>query len=281
MSGEGRGTITPLRTVGTFIRGRACSDTLLHVLNCAYDRPLFQEERAAMALAGGIMQRGYQCGMIWGAALAAGAEAHRRLGEGPRAESLAVTAATKLLAVFRDQNGATDCFDITEIDDSSSKMEMMAYFLVNGWVVRCFAGAARYASAAKEAIDAALSAPLADPPPAPVSCAALLATRMGASGLHAVMASGFSGGIGLGGVGCGALAAAIWITGMRALEGGATRLDFENPGALAVIDRFVERTGHEFECAVICGRRFANIEEHAAYLRQGGCAPLLEALAAG
>ena len=97
MNGEGRSAVTPLRTVGTFMRGRACSDTLFHVLNCAYDRPFPEEERAAMPLAGGIMQHGYQCGMIWGATLAARAEAHRRLGDGPQAEALAVAAASRLL----------------------------------------------------------------------------------------------------------------------------------------------------------------------------------------
>lgn len=279
MSGEGRNAVAPLRTVGTFMGGRACSDTLLHVLNRAYDRPLPEEEQAVMPLAGGIMQRGYQCGMIWGAALAAGAEAHRRLGEGPRAEALAVAAAGRLLEVFRAQNGATDCFDITEIDDGSTRMEMVTYFLLKGGAVRCFAGAARYASAAKDAIDAALSAPPGDAPPTPVSCASLLARRMGASGLHAVMAAGFAGGIGLGGGGCGALAAAIWISGMKTLRAGVERLDFQSPAALAVIDRFLGCTGGEFECAAICGRRFARLEDHAAWLRGGGCAPIVEALA--
>ena len=273
--------VTPLGTVGTFLRGRACSDTLLHVLNCAYERPMPEEEKAAQPLAGGIMQRGLQCGMIWGATLAAGAEAHRRLGEGPRAEALAVAAARKLLELFRVQNGATDCFDLTEIDDSSTKMELMTYFLLKGGAVRCFAGAARYASAAKEAIDAALSAPLGDAPPAPVSCAALLVRRMGGSGLHAVMAAGFAGGIGLGGGGCGALAAAIWIDGMKTLRSGAARLDFESPRALATIDRFLASTGREFECAEICGRRFSSVEEHATWLREGGCERVMGALAAG
>jgi hypothetical protein len=281
MSGEGRSAVTPLRTVRTFIRGRACSDTLLHVLHCAYDRPMPEEECAAMPLAGGIMQRGHQCGMIWGATVAAGAEAHRRLGDGPRAEAQAVAAAARLLEAFRAQNSATDCFDLTEIDDSSTKMEMMTYFLLKGGAVRCFAGAARYASVAKEAIDAVLFASPDEAPPAPVSCAALLARRMGASGLHAVMAAGFAGGIGLGGGGCGALATAIWITGMKALRDGAARLNFESPHALAVIERFLAGTGGQFECAAICGRRFVGVEEHAAYLRGAACAALVEALAAG
>jgi hypothetical protein len=183
--------------------------------------------------------------------------------------------------VFRSQNGATDCHDLTEIDDSSTKLDLVTYFLLKGGVVRCFAGAARYASAAKDAIDAALSAPLGDEPAAPVSCAALLARRVGASDLHAVMVAGFAGGVGLGGGGCGALAAAVWFAGLEALRGGATRVDFESPGARAVIDRFVGATGGQLECAAICGRRFAGVEDHAAWLRGGGCASLVEALAAG
>lgn len=281
MAAQGRDAVTPLRTVGTFMRGRACSDTLLNVLSCAYEHPMPTEERAAQPFAGGIMQRGHQCGMIWGAALAAGAEAHRRLGDSPRAEAAAIAAARRLLETFRAQNGAVDCHDLTEIDDESTTVDLVAYFLLKGGVVRCFAGAARYASAAKEAIDAALAAPPEAAPTPPVSCAALLARRMGASGLHAVMAAGFAGGIGLGGGGCGALGAAIWLTGVRGLQGGAERVDFQSPEGKAVIERFLECTGGESECAAICGRTFADVEQHAAYLRAGGCAPLLEALAAG
>jgi hypothetical protein len=280
MAGEGRNAVTPLRTVGTFLRGRACYDTLLHVLNTAFDHPLPEEECAAMPLAGGIMQRGHQCGMIWGAALAAGAQAYRLLGEGPRAEARSVAAAQKLLETFRAQNGATDCFDITETDDSSSTMQMVAYFLLKGGAIRCFASAARYASAAKDAIDAALSDQHGEAPPAPVSCAALLARKMGASGLHAVMAAGFAGGIGLSGGGCGALAAAIWIIGMNLLKEGAPKLDFKTPRALEAVDRFLGCTGQEFECSKICGRRFESIGDHAAYLRDGGCSRIIEALAA-
>jgi hypothetical protein len=39
------------------------------------------------------MQHGYQCGMIWGATLAAGAQAYRLLGPGPQAETAAIIAA--------------------------------------------------------------------------------------------------------------------------------------------------------------------------------------------
>jgi len=109
-----------------------------------------------------------------------------------------------------------------------------------------------------------------------VSCAALVARRLGASDLHAVMAAGFAGGIGLCGGACGALGAVVWLDAMsgggdhKAVEARATR----------IVARFLEASGHTFECSEIVGRRFGDVAEHAAQLRGGGCARLLEALCA-
>ena len=54
-----------------------------------------------MPFAGGIANQGYQCGMLWGAALAAGAQAYRLFGPGPRAETEAIIAAQRLVESFR------------------------------------------------------------------------------------------------------------------------------------------------------------------------------------
>lgn len=280
MSEAGRG-ISSLRTVGAFLNGRACSDTLLHVLDEAFGHPLIDEERAAMPLAGGIVQHGYQCGMIWGAALAAGARAHRLLGSGPRAEAGAMVAARRLVESFRALNEHTNCLELTETDRSSSALQMTMHFLVKGGAITCFRMAASYAPVALREIEAALSEEQVEVPPPPVSCAAMLARRMGASDLHVVMAAGLAGGIGLCGGACGALGAAIWITGMRSLERGAAKLDFKAPGALDVIERFTKCTGHELECSEIVGRKFDGVADHAAHLRGGGCSRIVEVLAAG
>ena len=42
----------------------------MSVVDDSFDQPMKVEEHAAMPLAGGLTQ-GYQCGMLWGAALAA------------------------------------------------------------------------------------------------------------------------------------------------------------------------------------------------------------------
>jgi hypothetical protein len=252
----------------------------MSVVDGTFDHPLELEEHAAMPLAGGISLHGCQCGMVWGAALAAGAAAFRRFGAGPRAEARAVIAARRAVDAFRASNGTADCVDITGIDISSSNREMMTYFFLKGGVVRCFSMAARYAPVAFKEIEAALSEADVEAYTPPVSCAAVLARRMGASDLHTVMASGLAGGIGLSGGGCGALGAAVWLTEMEHCKEGDGKLEFPNPRALKVIDRFMACTNPQFECVQIVGRRFESIEDHASFLRDGGCSDVIEALAA-
>jgi len=86
-------------------------------VNSSFGYPLKLEEKASMPFAGGIMQYGYQCGMLWGAALAAGAQAYRLFGPGPQAETAAVTAAQRLVESFRaGTKDEINCLEITEIN---------------------------------------------------------------------------------------------------------------------------------------------------------------------
>jgi hypothetical protein len=237
------------------------------------------EEHAAMPLAGGIMQHGYQCGMIWGAALAAGAQAYRLLGPGPQAETKAIIAAQRLVESFRARNNSINCLEITNIDKSSSTMQMITYFLIKGGTIGCMRMAARYAPVAFSEINTALSEKHIEAPSPPVSCAAMLAQKMGVSDMHTIMAAGFAGGIGLSGGACGALGAAIWIIGMNSSKEGVGKIEFKSPRAIDAIDRFMKCTDFEFECSEIVGRRFENIGDHAGYLRDGGCSKIIEVLA--
>lgn len=237
------------------------------------------EERAADPLAGGLM-RGYQCGMIWGAALAAGAQAYRTLGKGPQAEAMAIVVAQKVMKTFRAQNKNINCREITGIDLSSPAPQAIMRFLIKtGPRGTCFGMSARYAKAAFSEINAAFSEKPVEAPPAPVSCAAMLAQKMGASDVHTVMAAGLAGGIGLSGGACGALGAAIWIIGMNSLREGAGNVGLKNPAALVAMERFVKCTSQKFECSQIVGRKFENFNDHASYLRAGGCSELIDALA--
>lgn len=232
-----------------------------------------------MPLAGGILQHGYQCGMIWGATLAAGAQAYRQLGPGPQAETGAIIAAQGLVGAFRSYKNRVNCIDLTGIDKSLSTMQMTTYFLLKGGTVSCMRMAVKYAPSAFNTINSALSGNDIEVPSAPVSCSSMLAHEMGVSDLHTTMAAGFAGGIGLSGAACGALGAAIWLIGMNSIKAGVDKLDFNDPKAADAIGRFVKCTGFEFECSKIVGRRFADVADHAAYIRDGGCSKIIEALA--
>jgi hypothetical protein len=253
----------------------------MSVVDRSFDHPMKLEESASALFAGGIMQYGFQCGMIWGAALAAGAQAFRLHGPGAKAETAAIMAAQQLVEAFRASNKSEtiDCVDITDLDKTSSVKDMVMFFLVKGGTIGCFRMAARYAPVAFDQINTVFSETDFQVPPLPVSCAAVLAQKMGASELQMVMASGFAGGIGLSGGACGALGAAIWLTNMDSIIEGDTKLDFNNPKASELVDRFIENADYEFECSQIVGHKFENINDHAAYIANGGCSEIIEVLA--
>lgn len=270
--------ITKLGTALTFAKVGACSATLMTVLDRAYGHPLKDEERASNPLAGGVVQHGYQCGQLWGAALAAGAQAHRLHGPGPRAESAAVNATKALLQAWRAQNSGINCLELMEMTDSSMQnlSGVLKYFVKGGPII-CGRRAMHFAPAAKEAIDEALAEEPAEVPPPCASCAARMARQLGASEQHTVMAAGLAGGIGLSGGACGALGAAVWLTQLADPE--------DTPGFTAegtkigvVIDRFLEASDHTFECAEIVGREFADADDHAGFVEGGGCAGIIDAL---
>jgi hypothetical protein len=252
----------------------------MSVVDDSFDQPLKLEEHAALPLAGGIMQQGYQCGMLWGAALAAGAQAYRSLGPGPQAEASAVIAAQRAVEAFRARTGEINCAEIIELNWKTPSKGRILKFILKGGPIGCFRLAANYAPLASDAIDAALSDKPIEAPAPPISCAALLAQKMGASDLHTVMAAGLAGGIGLSGGACGALGAAIWLISVKNSAEGDGKIGFNDPAASAAIERFLESADYEFECATIVGRKFENVADHAAYVSEGGCAKIIEALAA-
>jgi hypothetical protein len=238
------------------------------------------EENAAMPFAGGMMQYGYQCGMIWGAVLAAGGEAFRRFGPGPKAEAAAIQAAQGLVESFRTRHGEINCLEITDIDRSASTWKMVNQFLIKGGTIGCLRMAGWYAPLAFQEIDSALSEEAAKVPSPPVSCAAVLAREVGESDLRVGMVSGLAGGIGLCGGACGALGAAIWIQGVR-IGNEEGRMGFRDPRGQELVDRFLQETDFEFECSKLVGRKFEDVGDHAEYLREGGCSELIRVLVEG
>jgi hypothetical protein len=249
-------------------------------VNASFDQPLQLEEHATLPLAGGIEQMGFQCGQLWGAALAAGARAYQIFGPGAQAEAAAVIAAQRLAETFRASYKSINCAEVIDLDWKNPSTTQILKFFVKGGPIRCFTSTAGFARTALGEINATFADNHLEAPAPPVSCAASLARKMGASDLHTVMAAGLAGGIGLSGGACGALGAAIWIIEMIRVQEGTGKVEYNSPEATVAIDRFVQSAGGEFECSKIVGREFQNVADHAGYLRAGGCAKIIAALAA-
>ncbi len=250
----------------------------MSVVDDSYGYDLKPEEHATTPLAGGLAQLGYQCGQVWGAALAAGARAYDLHGAGATGQAAALHASARLIARFGRSYGNVNCSDLIGMEWGEVDLAHFAKFVARGGPVKCFSMTAGFGKATRATIDEALSEALPHAPELPVSCAALLAKRRGASDQHATMLAGFAGGVGLSGEACGALGAALWLAALDEVRQGRN-VDLVNPQHIAVVETFLGAIDGGCECEAIVGRRFAGVEDHAAYVAAGGCARIMDALA--
>lgn len=271
--------IEQLNIKKTFRKLGTCSRTFFYILNHEFGHHNDSEEQAADPLAGGIMQEGYQCGMLWGSSLAAGAESYRRYGNSAKAVASAITATQYLLKSFVTRTKSTDCLDITNCD-WSSRISIARYF-ITGKFLSCFKLAEKWAPEAVEAATMGLSRDQIDVPQPPLSCASEVARKMGASEEEQVIVAGFAGGLGLSGNACAALGAAIWLNSLSWCKEHKGKSVFSNPEASKTLDAFYEATDYEILCHKISGKRFDNLNDHAEFLKNGGCEKLIDALARG
>ena len=260
-----------------------CSRTLYYLLNREFEHLNETEERAADPLAGGIMQKGQQCGMLWGATLAVGAESYRRSINKDQAIALAITSTKHLMESFFKRAHTVNCRDITKCDlDSFFGMTkfMLKTTLKGMENSTCFILAEKWVPEAIESAIEGLSQHQTSLPVQSMSCASEVARKMGANDEEVIAVAGFAGGLGLSGNACGALSAAIWknsITWSKLHPGKST---WKNPNAKNTLKEFNEETDSEILCHKICGRRFKNIEDQTEFIKNGGCSKLMNVLAA-
>ena len=269
--------ISTMTGVRTFMKVGSCSETAFNVVDRGFGNPRAREEHASMPFAGGILQHGYQCGLLWGSALASGAEAYRRFGATAKAEAAAVFATQKVINTFRERYGETNCLELIETD-WHDKSQVVRYFLKGG-TFKCFGMAGKFSSIAHQVIDEALSRDEVPVPQSPVSCASELARKLGATDEQIVIVAGLAGGIGLSGGACGALGVTIWLMALKNLEAEDGKVDYKDPRAHALVEAFLEISDFRYECAEIAGGTFSDAAEHSAYLCEGGCGELLTKLA--
>ena len=262
----------------------ACSHTFANILNREFEHPDELSELALNPLAGGILNQGHQCGMIWGAVLAVGAEAYRRYEDQDLAIAVTVTAAQHIVESFEKRSATINCKEILgySLSNVFGLVRLMLTTTLKGMDnSKCFNLADDWAPEAIQAGKEGLEVDQIELTQKPISCAAEVVRKMGGNEKEAMMVAGFAGGLGLSGEACGALSAAIWWKTIQWCR--------ENPGksppyfnykeGKQLQNTFEEVTGSNMRCKDITGQRFDSIDEHSEFIQNGGCKNLIESLA--
>ncbi|MCJ7801010.1 MAG: C-GCAxxG-C-C family protein [Candidatus Marinimicrobia bacterium] len=228
-------------------------------------------------LAGGIYQQGYQCGMLWGSAMALGTEAYRRRDDQGEAIALAINATKHIAESFLTKSVSTECEEITDTD-MTNKWSLAKYMLT-GKMFGCFNLAAKWEPDAIAAAHEGLDIELPLNAKETKSCASEVIKKMGGTAEETVMVAGFAGGIGLRGSGCGALGAAMWKITLDLVRTGEWKYTLNSPTFDELIEKFYKASDYKMECSEICGKTFNSVGEHTEYINSGGCNNLINALA--
>jgi hypothetical protein len=271
-------------TKKVFLKCGTCSHTYFHILNREFGTPKETEELASDPLAGGLMC-GQQCGMLWGSALAVGAESFRRYPDPGQAIGCAITTTRSLIDSFSKRAGSANCREILGFSFTNpfGVVIYMLKALLHGGLTnsQCFNLASDWAPEAIQSAAEGLAHAQTDFIQKPVSCASEVAKKMGATDEEAVTVAGLAGGMGLSGKACGALGAAIWMNALARYRNqtGDTPLAYNNESTKRILKAFNQATGSEILCHQIAGRAFKTIDEHTEFIQNEGCAALIDVLA--
>jgi hypothetical protein len=274
---------TKLNPRKVFWQCGACSHAMFHLLNHEFDNTKPREENASDLLAGGIAQKGHQCGMLWGGSLAIGTEAYKKFSNKNIAMATSIHASKVLADSFQRRTNTVNCRDIARVD-RENKFDFIIYMLKTmgrGFIYSpCFNLIVKWTPEAIQAATAGLSESKEPNPPC-LSCSSEVVKKMGATEEESVMVAGFAGGLGLSGYACGALAAAIWY---KMLDWGKNNPGkspsyFNNQETRKILRIFYMQTDSEMICESICHRKFLSADEHSGYIKSGGCKNIIEALA--
>ncbi len=257
-----------------------CGTAFVTLLNAEYGVPNEVAEIAASPMAGGLLNRGYQCGMIGGAVLAAGAESYRRNEDKGKAIGMAITATQHLMESFRQRTNTISCRDITQMDLSGKLAPLKVLF--TGKAFTCLKLAGKWAPDAIRSAEEGLTDESASFSPGCVSCASEVVKKMGATDEEMLMVAGYAGGLGLSGKECGALTAAIWYKMVDWIKKnpGKSPSSFDSQETKKMLRAFYIQTDSEVLCSKITGKEFKDIDDHSDYIKKGGCEKIINALAA-
>ena len=252
-------------------------------------------EQALHSFSGGFMHLGHSCGLLTGAAVAAGFLARRRFDDNVTRSAAALYATIQLAKAYSELAGSVNCKDITEV--SLTNLTGRLRYLQKGKARICGRLHLRWASQAHELIKKALTQFGAQQPARECANCAVRAmkkvlTPAGMKEEDAVLAAGLAGGVGLLGNVCGALAVGVFaLSVIHYLGKDSKKRDSRIRGSLEELAgtryrgpttrlrlAFLDRFGSDL-CGQIIHRHFKDIEDHSIFIKSGGCQEVIEFIA--
>jgi hypothetical protein len=273
----------------------ACSEASMttQMRGFGFEEPLYEE--ALHPFSGGFMHLGYACGLLTGAAVATGFLARERFGDDATRSAAALYATIQLAKAHPDLTGSVNCREITEIN-FTNLIERIRY-LREGKARMCGRLHLRWSPQAHELIDKALTEFEEHTPDQTCSNCAVktmekMAAHVGIEAEDAVLVAGLAGGVGLLGNVCGALAAGVYALSVsRQMEHEHKKRDSRMRGSIQELTGasfrgpatqlrlgFIDRYDSEL-CIQITERQFQDIEDHSAFVEQGGCKEVIKFVA--
>jgi C_GCAxxG_C_C family probable redox protein len=255
----------------------ACSHTTFFLLNEEFGNSKPNEEHASDPFGGGVVQQGHQCGLIWGAAMAAGTEAYKQYKNTGKAIEVSIKATQIIMESFKERTGVHNCREFTKSD--FTKPLGLVKYLITGKAFACFNLAQNWLPEAYEAAKKGLQTNNEEISYEAVSCASEVIKKMGGTEEEQMIVSGFAGGLGLSGKGCGAFSAAVWKTILELVKKGEWKYTLKDKDSKEVMNRFLNETEGKMTCEEITGCKFNSLEEHSEFIQKGGCEKLINVLA--
>lgn len=263
-----------------FLNQGPCSTAFFYILNREFGNVNTNYEKAAAPLCGGVMQKGFQCGMLWGSSLAASKEIYKKYGNTGWSMQLAINTTKELMNSFTQCNGSVDCREVTQTD-FAKKFQFVKFifvsFLYKIFKKSCFNIADKWAPFAVETAVKNVNSEISKVAEPYYNCAYNAVINIGGTEEEAFCVSGFAGGMGLSGNACGVLSAALWYnTNKYILETG--KGEYPNPAATETYAKFLQITNNEMLCSKICSQKFNTLKEHSDFIKTGGCKNIIEGL---
>jgi hypothetical protein len=276
-----------------FLRCVACSEASMTTQMRGFGAEDSCYEQAIHAFSGGFMHRGDACGLLTGAALAAGCEARRRFDDDVTASSSALAAAVALAEAFPELTESADCRDMTGA--SFGTIGGRIRYLRTGTARQCGRTLLEWCGQAHQLIDHALAesarrGPVAGRTNCAVEALRRSAPSVGMPAADSVIVAGLAGGVGLLGNVCGALAAGVFALEVARYRRRKARRDSRLRGSIeemfgiryrgpaTMLRRSIEERFGSVLCAEIVGRRFEDVVDHAEFVDGGGCQEVIAAV---